>query len=146
MSECWTCDELRAERDALRAEVERLGAALKVAEPNQDVREAIHDNVDLLDRAEKAEAEVERLTDLCQRNSDDLAFLDDARALYTETERRCSLMESRATAAEAALREFLAAVEEAAWCQECAIGRADSPPVVKARAALATPNPYGFKR
>jgi hypothetical protein len=47
-------------KDAL-AEVERIGAALKMAEPNQDVREAIYDNVDLLNRAEKAEAALGRI-------------------------------------------------------------------------------------
>jgi len=77
-----------AERDALRAEVGRYKNALTDAVGNKA----------------HLQAEVERLTDLCQRNSDDLAFLDDARALYTETERKLSATDSRMRQAEAALR------------------------------------------
>jgi len=67
-------------------------------------------------------AEVERLRAVLRGTHEPVAALYEAQA--------------RAEKAESALREFIAAVEEAGWCQECAIGRPDSPPVVKARAAL----------
>jgi len=104
-----------AERDALRERV-------------QDMNGYKHCHPDVLlkasqVRAENAEAEVERLTDLCQRNSDDLAFLDDARALYTPRRGEvCVICGHEAVSIPPRWQHYMVAGRERAICATCVEG------------------------
>jgi hypothetical protein len=64
-------DRLSRQIEELTRERDRAIKALKIAEPSQDVREAIHDEIDAVERAEQAEARlaavVEALVDAKHR-------------------------------------------------------------------------------